>query len=108
MRRSSVFLFSAIALLGFIGLSSCEKKKEDNQSSQMMQSCPDQPIVNPMATGEFDPIASPDAIPCGTIRLWGASMPKSFNMWQDYNSFSVGLIALMFEPLVGLHSTEDR
>jgi microcin C transport system substrate-binding protein len=34
-------------------------------------------------------------------------MPKSLNMWQDYNSFSVGVMGLLFEPLVGLHSTLD-
>ncbi len=69
--------------------------------------CPELP-VDSTATGEFDPIASKDARPCGTITLWGSSMPKSFNMWEDYNSFSAELMGMMFEPLVSLHSTEDR
>ena len=63
---------------------------------------------DPEATGEFDPIASKDARPCGAITLWGSAMPKSFNMWEDYNSFSAELMGMMFEPLVSLHSTEDR
>ncbi|HSQ41490.1 MAG TPA: extracellular solute-binding protein [Fibrobacteraceae bacterium] len=58
--------------------------------------------------GEADPIASPQAIPCGTINLWGGAMPKSLNMWEDYNSFSAEIMGLLFEPLVALHSTEDR
>ena len=69
--------------------------------------CPELP-QDPEATGEFDPIASKDARPCGTITLWGSAMPKSFNMWEDYNSFSAELMGMMFEPLVSLHSTEDR
>ncbi len=110
MRPSKVhpFCWGAIALVGLVLLSSCEKKESKDNLSQTTQNCPDAPVINPLATGEFDPIASSKAVSCGTIRLWGSSMPKSFNMWQDYNSFSVGLIALMFEPLVGLHSTEDR
>ncbi|MFA6341638.1 MAG: extracellular solute-binding protein, partial [Fibrobacteraceae bacterium] len=110
MRPSKVhpFCWGAIALVGLVLLSSCEKKESKDNLSQTTQNCPEAPVLNPLATGEFDPIASSEAVSCGTIRLWGSSMPKSFNMWQDYNSFSVGLIALMFEPLVGLHSTEDR
>ena len=69
--------------------------------------CPELP-ADPEATGEFDPVASKDARPCGTITLWGSAMPKSFNMWEDYNSFSAELMGMMFEPLVSLHSTEDR
>ena len=60
------------------------------------------------ATGEFDPIASKEARACGSITLWGSAMPKSFNMWEDYNSFSAELMNMMFEPLVSLHTTEDR
>ena len=110
MRPSKVhpFCWGVIALVGLVLLSSCEKKESKDNLSQTTQNCPEAPVLNPLATGEFDPIASSEAVSCGTIRLWGSSMPKSFNMWQDYNSFSVGLIALMFEPLVGLHSTEDR
>ncbi|NLO23941.1 MAG: ABC transporter substrate-binding protein [Fibrobacter sp.] len=91
--------------LFLILLVACRGEKESKAS---YDSCPETPIHNPDATGEFDPIASPEAVPCGNISLWGASMPKSFNMWQDYNSFSSSLMSLMFEPLVALHSTEDR
>ena len=69
--------------------------------------CPELP-VDSTATGEFDPVASKKARPCGTITLWGSAMPKSFNMWEDYNSFSAELMGMMFEPLVSLHSTDDR
>ena len=36
--------------------------------------CPELP-QDPEATGEFDPIASKDARPCGTITLWGSALP---------------------------------
>lgn len=89
----------AVALLLLAGC------KEDRAEAQA-ERCPDYAPVE--GTGEFDPIAVKSARPCGSITLWGSSMPKSFNMWEDYNSFSAELMGLMFEPLVSLHSTEDR
>jgi len=59
-------------------------------------------------TGEIDPSASPDAVPGGTFASWQGDYPKSLNMWLDNNSFSVNVSGFMFEPLVELHSTEDR
>jgi microcin C transport system substrate-binding protein len=60
------------------------------------------------ATGEFDPIAHPNAIKGGTFTSWGSSFPKSLNMFLDYNSFSVHITGLLFEPLVLLHSTRNE
>lgn len=94
-------LWAAIFL--FVG---CDSKATSKNT--LTEKCPDVAVYDSTSTGEYDPIASLDAVPCGTMSLWGASMPKSFNMWQDYNSFSSNLMNLMFEPLVGLHSTEDR
>ena len=95
----SALSFSACNESGSKGAKSAGKNAELN--------CPELP-QDPEATGEFDPIASKDARPCGAITLWGSAMPKSFNMWEDYNSFSAELMGMMFEPLVSLHSTEDR
>ena len=96
------------ALMAF-SLSACNEsgasKSAGSKSADL--NCPELPLDS-TATGEFDPIASKDARPCGTITLWGSAMPKSFNMWEDYNSFSAELMGMMFEPLVSLHSTEDR
>ncbi|MCQ2054822.1 MAG: extracellular solute-binding protein [Fibrobacter sp.] len=96
----------------FIGLSACNESKAGaakggNDTAVSEADCPVLPMDS-TATGEFDPIASKDARPCGTITLWGSAMPKSFNMWEDYNSFSAELMSMMYEPLVNLHSTEDR
>jgi microcin C transport system substrate-binding protein len=98
-------------LLAFLGcfiflLNGCDEKKTVKTSA--LENCPEKAVYDSNSTGEYDPIASLDAVPCGAVNLWGSSMPKSFNMWQDYNSFSAGLMGLMFEPLVSLHSTEDR
>ena len=100
--------FVSAALMAF-SLTACnESGASGNKSAKSAElNCPELP-QDPEATGEFDPIASKDARPCGTITLWGSAMPKSFNMWEDYNSFSAELMGMMFEPLVSLHSTEDR
>ncbi len=84
----------------------CTACQEQKVQSGKTISCPE--TVLPEGVGEFDPIANPNAKPCGTITLWGSSMPKSFNMWEDYNSFSAELMSLLFEPLVSLHSNENR
>ena len=101
----------AAALLAAFALTACNEQGASGSKTANAKgaelNCPELPLDS-TATGEFDPIASKDARPCGTITLWGSSMPKSFNMWEDYNSFSAELMGMMFEPLVSLHSTEDR
>ena len=58
--------------------------------------------------GELDPIALQNAKPGGTFSTWGGSFPKSLNMFLDYNSFSANVMGLLYEPLISLHSTENR
>ena len=98
MKKYALFL----VLFSLFFISCKETPKGNNKIATCKEDAPVQ------ATGEFDPIANQNAKPCGSITLWGASMPKSFNMWEDYNSFSVELMSLLFEPLVTLHSTEDK
>lgn len=62
----------------------------------------------PLDSGEADPIANPEATVGGTFNDWSAGWPKSLNMWLDYNSFSAEVMGLLFEPLMQLHSTENR
>lgn len=104
----NVLTFAAAATLAF-GLAACNDSKDSKKNSAAVSEA-DCPAIadDPEATGEFDPIASKDARPCGAITLWGSAMPKSFNMWEDYNSFSAELMGMMYEPLVSLHTTEDR
>ena len=98
----------ASLMLSALALTACNEQGASGKNAKSAElNCPELP-VDSTATGEFDPIASKDARPCGTITLWGSAMPKSFNMWEDYNSFSAELMGMMFEPLVSLHSTEDR
>ena len=101
---------SAALMVSALSLSACNEsgsKGAKSAGKKAELNCPELQ-QDPEATGEFDPIASKDARPCGAITLWGSAMPKSFNMWEDYNSFSAELMGMMFEPLVSLHSTEDR
>lgn len=58
--------------------------------------------------GAPDPIASPEATKGGVFTTWGGAFPKSLNMWLDFNSFSAQIGGLLFEPLVVMHSTEDK
>jgi microcin C transport system substrate-binding protein len=58
--------------------------------------------------GEADPMANPQAVPGGTYLAWGAAFPKSLNMWIDYNRFSINVMEMLFEPLIELHSKENR
>ena len=107
--RNMKFYGVALAslMVSAMALTACNEQGASKSAKSADLNCPELP-VDSTATGEFDPIASKDARPCGTITLWGSAMPKSFNMWEDYNSFSAELMGMMFEPLVSLHSTEDR
>ncbi|MBR4007146.1 ABC transporter substrate-binding protein, partial [Fibrobacter sp.] len=112
MKKYSIVRICAVSLTAALTLflTACNEQgsagaKPAGKNAEL--NCPELP-VDSTATGEFDPVASKDARPCGTITLWGSAMPKSFNMWEDYNSFSAELMGMMFEPLVSLHSTEDR
>ncbi|HEX2612688.1 MAG TPA: extracellular solute-binding protein [Fibrobacteria bacterium] len=92
-------LFSVLAL-PFVA---CEKKAAQGGDAA--------PIVDAVAvdsTGETDPIANPAAVAGGTYTTWGGASPKSLNYWVDPNSFSGGVMGLLFEPLVTLHSTKDE
>ena len=99
----------AALIVSAMALTACNEQDASKtaKSAGGELNCPEPP-ADSTATGEFDPVASKDARPCGAITLWGSAMPKSFNMWEDYNSFSAELMGMMFEPLVSLHSTEDR
>ena len=108
--RPTVLAVATSLMVVSLALTACNEQGSAGTKSagkNVDLNCPELPI-DTTATGEFDPIASKDARPCGTITLWGSAMPKSFNMWEDYNSFSAELMGMMFEPLVSLHSTEDR
>ncbi|SMP56800.1 extracellular solute-binding protein [Fibrobacter sp. UWB10] len=110
MKFYSAAFMSAALMVSALSLSACNEsgsKGTKSAGKNAELNCPESPFDS-TATGEFDPIASKDARPCGAITLWGSAMPKSFNMWEDYNSFSAELMGMMFEPLVSLHSTEDR
>ncbi len=108
--RPTVLAVATSLMVVSLALTACNEQGSAGTKSagkNVDLNCSELP-VDTTATGEFDPIASKDARPCGTITLWGSAMPKSFNMWEDYNSFSAELMGMMFEPLVSLHSTEDR
>ena len=108
--KMKMVFFALVFFAVAFALTACNESGASGSKSAAKSAnlnCPELPFDS-TATGEFDPIASKDARPCGTITLWGSAMPKSFNMWEDYNSFSAELMSMMYEPLVSLHSTEDR
>ena len=91
-------------LLPFLLLIACGKSGPPTDQGAKVQDA----AVQVEATGEADPIADDAAVPGGTFSSWAGSYPKSLNAWLDSNSFSGAVSGLMFEPLVDLHSTEDR
>ena len=84
MKMRFLKCFSDVAILSIlVALTACNEQGASGTKSagkNVDLNCPELP-VDTTATGEFDPIASKDARPCGTITLWGSAMPKSFNMW---------------------------
>jgi microcin C transport system substrate-binding protein len=95
-----------IGLTGLIVLLGCTKQEQSN-SKTAQNECADWQSPQSLV-GELDPIASPEAKPCGTLNLWGSSMPKSLNYWTDLNSFSAEIMGLLYESLLGLHSTKNE
>ena len=57
--------------------------------------------------GDKDPIALNDAKPGGTFTTWGvlSQIPQYV---LDYNRFSATVMGLLYEPLLSLHSTDNK
>ena len=98
--------FLIFALLGtglmFVG---CEPGKDVTKPADTAEIMEDQ--FQPQY-GEKDPIALNDAKTGGTFTTWGGSFPKSLNMFLDYNRFSATVMGLLYEPLLSLHSTDNK
>jgi len=94
-------------LLPFLLLMGCGKSGTPAPPTASAPKVQDSP-VEIETTGEADPVASPDAVPGGTFVSWPGDYPKSLNAWLDTNEFSATVSSLMFEPLLELHSTENR
>jgi len=75
-------------------------------SRQVGPAVVDEPITLE-AGGQFDPIASPQAVKGGSFFTWAGGYPKSLNMWLDYNSFSAQIASMMYEPLIGMDPVGD-
>ena len=104
--RSVIFPALSLAFL-LVTVTGCEKKKGgDEKNAGGAASGAAAVVVD--SGGAFDPIANPDAKVGGTYVTWGGPSPKSLNMWLDYTSFAKGVMDLMYESLVTLHSTKDE
>jgi microcin C transport system substrate-binding protein len=101
MRR--ILIICLILFLMGCGGNDKEKGKESKESTTVT---PESVVVED--TGEFDPIANPNAVKGGTYTSWGSSFPKSLNYFLDANSFSSEITGMMFESLVALHSTRNE
>ncbi|MGA3172112.1 MAG: extracellular solute-binding protein [Chthoniobacteraceae bacterium] len=94
-------------ILPFLLLAACGKSGGPPVSTAPGPAVVDAP-VQMEAMGDADPIADPTAVHGGTFASWQGAYPKSLNMWLDTNSFSQVVSSMMFEPLVDLHSTDER
>ncbi len=95
--------FFLVALISFFAAGCQKKDQEAGKKSAVVEQAA---VVD--TAGEIDPEANPAAVKGGTFTTWGYGFPKSLNMWLDYNSFLKDITDLMFEPLIELHSTENR
>jgi microcin C transport system substrate-binding protein len=102
-RMFAAFLLGSAMLAALAG---CQKKDQKDRKDAGKPAAETAAAID--TAGEIDPSANPDAVKGGTFTTWGYGFPKSFNLWLDYNSFIKDLTDLMFEPLVELHSTENR
>jgi microcin C transport system substrate-binding protein len=93
----------ALCVSAFLVLG-CNKKDASKQGAS--ETISENVVVD--SAGEFDPIANPEAVAGGEYTTWGGPSPKSLNMWLDYNSFSAGVMGLMYENLVSLHAVKDE
>ncbi|MEI8340331.1 MAG: extracellular solute-binding protein [Verrucomicrobiota bacterium] len=98
-----------LSLLPVLILSACGKPSAVQSTGPNSGSANNNaPAVQIEAGGEADPIAVEGARKGGSFSTWAGEFPKSLNMWLDFNSFSMQVSSLMFEPLVDLHSTKDE
>jgi len=99
------------ALVVLLGVAGCGSESgggsDSEQQATYLPPVQDADIA-PEEGGDPDPNADPAAVRGGVINLWGGPYPKSLNRWIDNNQFTANVIGLMFEPLVGLHPSEDR
>lgn len=101
IRKLSLFGLLSLAFLLAI---SCFEPEKKSGSTQNTIKDKDIPLRK---SGPTDPIAVPEAMRGGAITMWGGPFPKSLNMWLDYNSFSVQVCGMMFEPLMTMHSVTN-
>ena len=103
-------LFYFLFLFLFLFLVQCQggdRVQKDDKTQAIEE--PKENIPSPdELIGEADPIAVPNAVKGGSIITWGASFPKSLNYWTTGTTFTFEVISLLFEPLLNMHSTEDR
>ncbi len=63
-------------------------------------------VIYPLnsSVGKADPVASPDAIPGGTVVEYAGPSPKSLNYYLDGSVQSARLFDLLYEPLISINS----
>ena len=105
--RKSVLPILIMSLLGLF-FQGCGQADEFNKLAEpSSEGTAIKDLYEPLY-GEADPIALGNAQSGGTFTTWGGSFPKSLNMFLDYNAFSANVMGLLYEPLISLHSTENR
>lgn len=96
-------------LVGYlIIIGGCGDQPKQATTGQLVELGEEQTDLYSVKYGEADPIAQKNAKPGGTFTTWSGRFPKSLNMFLDYNSFSANVMGLMYEPLISLHSIENR
>jgi microcin C transport system substrate-binding protein len=102
-------LTKKISLLVLLALLAGCNKKESGGSKAPESAPAGQPQLAVETGGEpEDPDADVNAVPGGTLNIWGGPAPKTLNPWLDWNWFTKELMGLTFESLIDLHPSENR
>jgi microcin C transport system substrate-binding protein len=89
-------------------LSGCGKNQNNQNRQQTRQNISNVTPTNIDSTGDYDPIANPQAPTGGELTTWGSGFPKSLNYWLNNQSTASEAMGLLFEGLVSLHSTRNE
>lgn len=55
---------------------------------------------------DYNPIASPDAVVGGKVKIYAAQYPKSFNYYLDTSAYNATIYGMMFDTLMGINPVD--
>ncbi len=104
--RPALPVVAATAAAFLVSLVGCGPAGPESRSELRLPPIPAPEIA--VEPGPTNPAANSDATFGGEFTTWIGGYPKSLNYWLDANSATARIAGLLFEPLAGLHPTDDE